>query len=235
MTFARCSGWLRCPPSSRWACWQFGLKADRKPPGHLRRNPLRRDALARLGPNYWRVVALGAAFTLARFSEAFLVLRAQQSGIPVALVPLVMVAMSAVYALSAYPLGALSDRTSHRVMLAWGMGVLIVADLVLGLASHWSAVLVGVLLWGLHLGMTQGLLAAMVAATAPAELRGTAFGMFNLASGAALLVSSGTAGLLWDRWGPASPFYAGALCCALALVGLAFCPMDTRQPPTTWR
>jgi MFS family permease len=181
-------------------------------------NPISRAALARLGPAYWRVVAVGAVFTLARFSEAFLVLRAQQVGIAMSWVPLVMVAMSAVYAASAYPFGKLSDSMSHRRLLALGLLVLVVADLVLAAASGWPVLLIGVALWGVHMGMTQGLLAAMVADTAPADLRGTAYGFFNLLSGVAMLVSSVIAGLLWDGFGSAFTFYAGAGFATLALL-----------------
>ncbi|OJX29387.1 MAG: MFS transporter [Burkholderiales bacterium 68-12] len=199
----------------------FGIREPERPAGGKRTNPIRRDNLRRLGNAYWWVVGVGAVFTLARFSEAFLVLRAQQSGIAVALVPLVMVAMNAVYAASAYPFGKLSDRMSHKTLLAWGLVVLIAADLVLAMDDHWTTVLAGVALWGVHMGMTQGLLATMVAATAPADLRGTAFGFFNLVSGVALLLASTVAGLLWDRYGAAWTFYAGAAFSALALLGLA--------------
>nr|MCU0952990.1 MFS transporter [Burkholderiaceae bacterium] len=166
-------------------------------------NPIRRENLRRLSRRYWYVVAVGAVFTLARFSEAFLVLRAQQVGITAALVPLVMVAMNLVYAASAYPFGALSDRVSHRALLAAGLIMLIAADLVLAFSSGWVGLLAGVALWGVHMGMTQGLLATMVADTAPADLRGTAFGVFNLVSGVAMLAASVIAGLLWDRFGAA--------------------------------
>lgn len=199
----------------------FGIREPERPAGGKRTNPIRRDNLRRLGNAYWWVVGVGAVFTLARFSEAFLVLRAQQSGIAVALVPLMMVAMNAVYAASAYPFGKLSDRMSHKTLLAWGLVVLMAADVVLAVDDHWTTVLAGVALWGVHMGMTQGLLATMVAATAPADLRGTAFGFFNLVSGAALLLASAVAGLLWDRYGAAWTFYAGAAFSALALLGLA--------------
>ncbi|SDX20111.1 Predicted arabinose efflux permease, MFS family [Collimonas sp. OK242] len=186
-----------------------------------RTNPIRRENLKRLGSSYWWVVGVGAVFTLARFSEAFLVLRAQQSGIPIAMVPLVMVAMNIIYALSAYPFGKLSDRMNHRRLLALGLIVLIAADLVLAASTHWGVVLAGVALWGLHLGITQGLLATMVANAAPADLRGTAYGFFNLMSGLAMLLASVLAGLLWDRLGAAFTFYSGAIFCALALAALA--------------
>lgn len=198
----------------------FGLKEPPRSESTPAVNPIRREALARLGGAYWRVVMIGAVFTLSRFSEAFLVLRAQQVGIAAAWVPLVMAAMSLVYASSAYPLGKLSDTVNHGKLLAFGLVVLIAADLVLAGAQHWSVLLAGVLLWGLHMGMTQGLLAAMVARTAPADLRGTAYGFFNLACGLSLLASSAIAGGLWQTFGSAFTFYAGAGFAALTLAGL---------------
>lgn len=197
-----------------------GVREPVSAPGAKRSNPIRRENLVRLSAAYWWVVAIGAVFTLARFSEAFLVLRAQQSGIALALVPLVMVAMNLVYAVSAYPFGKLSDRMSHTQLLAWGLVVLVAADLVLASSSHWAVVLGGVALWGVHMGMTQGLLATMVADTAPADLRGTAYGFFYLVSGLAMLVASGLAGWLWDQYGAAYTFYAGALFSVAALGGL---------------
>ena len=184
------------------------------------RNPIQWETLTRLRSTYWWVVGFGAIFMLARFSEAFLVLRAQHSGIPVALVPLVMVSMNVTYACSAYPFGKLSDQMRHTRLLTLGLLVLIAADLVLATNDHWSVVLVGVGLWGLHLGMTQGLLAAMVADSVPADLRGTAYGFFNLASGVAMLIASVLAGFLWDQLGASFTFYAGAAFCVLALTGL---------------
>jgi MFS family permease len=188
--------------------------------GERRTNPIRRENLQRLPRAYWEIVAIGALFTLARFSEAFLVLRAQQGGMPVAWVPLAMVAMNLVYSLSAYPFGHLSDRIGRTGLLGLGLVVLIGADLVLALGNHWSIVLAGVGLWGLHLGLTQGLLATLVADASPAALRGTAFGVFNLVSGVALLAASAVAGLLWDRLGAAATFHAGAVFCVLTLVAL---------------
>lgn len=208
----------------------FGVREpERHADGAPRTNPIRIDNLRRLGRGYRWVVALGALFTLARFSEAFLVLRAQQGGMPLAWVPLVMVAMNVVYSLSAYPFGRLSDRVSHAKLLASGLAVLIAADLVLASGDHWTIVLAGVLLWGLHMGMTQGLLATMVADTAPEDLRGTAFGFFNLVSGVAMLVASVLAGWLWDALGAAFTFYAGAGFCALTLVALAVAPKAQPQ------
>ncbi|MGZ8950663.1 MAG: MFS transporter [Methylobacter sp.] len=202
----------------------FGIHEPERHKDSKRSNPIRRENLKRLGAPYWWVVGIGAVFTLARFSEAFLVLRAQQGGIPVALVPLVMVAMNLIYALSAYPFGKLSDRMSHTKLLALGLVVLIMADFVLATNDHWGVVLAGVTLWGIHMGITQGLLATMVADTAPTDLRGTAFGFFNLMSGIAMLVASDVAGLLWDQLGASFTFYAGAAFCVVALLGLAWQP-----------
>lgn len=196
----------------------FGVREPTRHQNGKRTNPIRRENLTRLSAPYWRVVGIGAVFTLGRFSEAFLVLRAQQGGIPIALVPLVMVAMNLIYAASAYPFGKLSDRVSHATLLALGLVVLIAADLVLATNDHWAVVLAGVALWGIHMGITQGLLATMVAD--PPDLRGTAYGVFNLVSGIAMLAASVVAGLLWDQLGASSTFYAGAVFCMLALIGL---------------
>jgi len=198
----------------------FGIQEPVHRQTAVRTNPIRRDNLLRLGSAYWWVVGIGALFMLARFSEAFLLLRAQHGGIPIALVPLVMVAMNLIYAVSAYPFGKLSDQMSHLKLLTFGLLVLIAADLVLAMSDHWGVVLLGIGLWGLHMGMTQGLLATMVADTAPADLRGTAYGFFNLASGLAMLIASVLAGFLWDQIGPAFTFYAGAVFCGLAVMGL---------------
>lgn len=187
-------------------------------------NPFKQRNLRRLSFDYWWVVAVGAAFTLARFSEAFLILRAQQVGVPIALVPLVLVAMNIVYSACAYPFGHMSDKVNRQYLLAAGLLVLIMADLVLAYSTHWGALALGVALWGVHMGMTQGLLAAMVAATAPADLRGTAFGLFYLMSGIALLIASTVAGMLWDSFGAAFTFYAGAGFCVLTLVALLSAP-----------
>lgn len=203
----------------------FGVGEPDSPQTNKRSNPIKRENLKRLGVSYWWVVGIGAVFTLARFSEAFLVLRAQQGGIPVAFVPLVMVMMNIVYALSAYPFGKLSDHMSHKALLALGLIFLIAADLVLAISDHWSVVLAGVALWGVHMGMTQGLLATMVADTAPEDLRGTAYGFFNLVSGLAMLLASVLAGLLWDRLGASFTFYTGAMFCVIALIGLSWQPI----------
>ncbi len=208
----------------------FGLKEPHTPIDRPRTNPLRRAQLRKLSSAYWQVVLIGAIFTLARFSEAFLVLKAEEVGTPLALVPLVMVAMHLVYSLSAYPFGALSDRISHRQLLAVGLVVLVLADLALALLPGWFGLAVGVALWGIHMGMTQGLLAAMVAKTAPAELRGTAFGMFNLVSGIALLVASTGAGVLWHFLGSSATFLFGAVACSAALIALACTNTASARP-----
>lgn len=169
-----------------------------------------------------RVVAVAAVFTLARFSEAFLVLRAQSIGLSVVWIPLVMVAMNVAYALAAFPLGALSDRIGRVGLLRVGLVVLVAADLVLAFAADMTTLMIGAVAWGLHMGFTQGIFAAMVADHAPARLRGTAFGVFNLVSGAALFLASLMAGALWDLWGAEATFLAGALfaLATLALLGL---------------
>ncbi|MGH8777870.1 MFS transporter [Paraburkholderia sp.] len=199
----------------------FGVREPARQPGAKRVNPIKLESLKELSRPYWWVVGVGAVFTLARFSEAFLVLRAMQGGVPIALVPLVMVAMNVVYSLSAYPFGKLADSVSHTRLLAVGLVVLIVSDIVLAHSNSWAFVLIGVALWGLHMGLTQGLLATMVAHSAPPELKGTAFGFFNLMSGLAMLVASVVAGELWDKFGASSTFYAGAGFCLVTLLALA--------------
>lgn len=196
----------------------LGVHEPERPAGTPRTNPIRRDNLRRLSRRYWWVVGIGAVFTLARFSEAFLVLRAQQGGLPLAWVPLVLIVMNLIYALGAYPCGKLADAVNHRTLLAWGLGLLIGADVLLAWSDRGGFVWAGVVLWGLHMAMTQGLLATMVADTAPADLRGTAFGMFNLVSGLAMLLASVLAGLLWDQWGARFTFVAGAGFSLLALL-----------------
>jgi len=184
------------------------------------RFPLHRAELARLGRGYWLVIAVATVFTLARFSEAFLVLRAQAVGLPIMLVPAVLVVMNVVYALAAYPAGILADRGGRHRVLVIGLVLLVAADLVLALMPGLAGVAVGVALWGLHMGFTQGLLATLVADTSPPELRGTAFGVFNLLTGIALLAASVVAGLLWDSLGAQATFMAGAAFAVVALLGL---------------
>jgi len=184
------------------------------------RMPLHRDELRRLGATYWWVVAVAAVFTLARFSEAFLILRAQSIGFSVTVIPVVLVVMSLAYSLSAYPVGVLSDRVNRTTLLAIGLALLLGADLALAFASDIVWVGVGVVLWGLHMGFTQGLLTTLIAESAPPELRGTAFGVFNLVTGIALLLASVVAGALWDMTGPRGTFLAGAAFTMMTLAGL---------------
>ena len=174
------------------------------------------------------MVGIGAVFTLARFSEAFLVLRAHQGGLGLAWTPLVLVAMNLIYAAFAYPFGKLADRVSHTTLLAWGLVLLIGADALLAYSNQGAWVWGGIALWGLHMAMTQGLLATMVADTAPADLRGTAYGFFNLMSGLAMLVASALAGLLWDQWGASFTFVAGIVFSIAALLLLWLRPSPAK-------
>ncbi len=186
--------------------------------------------LLHVGAAYWRLVVIAAVLTLARFSEAFLLLRAENVGLAIKFVPFIFVIMNVVYAFSAYPAGVLSDRMGRRGLIAIGCAFLIAADSMLALATNIWTVMVGVVFWGLHMGLTQGLLSAMVTDTTKPELRGAAFGVFNLVSGIAMLFASLVAGLLWDRFGPAATFVAGAGFTAIALVGII---IGVRPRPAT--
>lgn len=186
----------------------------------VRRIPLSRTELSRLPAAFWRVVLFAGVLTLARFSDAFLVLRAQSVGTPLPWIPVVMIVMNVVYAGAAFPAGIAADRMSRRTLLGAGVALLIAADVVLAVADGPAAVMGGVVLWGLHMALTQGLLSALVADHAPADLRGTAFGVFHLASGVFLLVASGLAGVLWSSLGPGATFAAGAAFTAIAGAGL---------------
>ncbi|MFZ1105236.1 MAG: MFS transporter [Hyphomicrobiaceae bacterium] len=198
----------------------FGVQEPERPPGLRQvKSPLSRGELERLGGAYWSVVAVAMVFTLARFSEAFLLLKAQSAGLPVMLVPAVMVVMNLVYALAAYPAGVASDNGSRTRVLFIGLSSLLMADLVLAFSSEVVGVMIGVGLWGLHMGFTQGLLSTLVADTAPAELRGTAFGMYNLLTGLALLAASIIAGALWDWIGPQATFLTAAAFTSVSLLG----------------
>jgi MFS family permease len=199
---------------------------ERRPGQRQLRAPLRPRDLGLVGAAYWGITAVGAVFTLARFSEAFLILRARSLGLPLPLIPLVLVVMSLAYSLSAYPAGRLSDRTDRMTILIVGLTLLIAADVVLAFATGLFGLGAGLILWGLHMGFTQGLLASLVAETAPAELRGTAFGLFNLVTGVALLLASAIAGTLWDLVGPSGAFLAGAAWATLAAAGVL--PMRAR-------
>ena len=184
------------------------------------RNHLTLSDAKRLSLRYWLVVALGAVFTLARFSEAFLILRAQDVGLAIGYVPVIMIVMNVVYSIFAYPAGAAADRFSARILLLCGLGILVTADIVLAIAASPGIALLGAAFWGLHMAFTQGLLSKLVADTAPTDLRGTAFGIFNLVSGVALLLASVIAGALWSMFGASATFIAGASFAALAAMGL---------------
>jgi predicted MFS family arabinose efflux permease len=185
-----------------------------------RKLPLNREDLGRLGSRYWWVVAIGLAFTLARFSEAFLILRGEASGLPPMWAPAVLVVMGVAFSLSAYPAGVLSDRMRKTDLLLIGVALLIAADLVLAFVPGLLGLGLGVALWGLHMGFTQGLFNVLIADNAPAELRGTAFGMFHLLTGIALLLASVIAGVLWDTIGFQGTFAAGAIFAVLTGAGL---------------
>ena len=184
------------------------------------RMPFQYSELSRLGGAYGKVLAVATVFTLARFSEAFLVLRAQSDGLALMFIPVVLVVMNVAYSLSAYPVGVLSDRVDRVTILFAGILLLIAADAIFALLPGMAGLMIGTALWGLHMGFTQGSFAALIADTAPPELRGTAFGIFNLATGIALLLASIVAGLLWDKVGPQGTFLAGAAFASVALVGL---------------
>lgn len=199
----------------------FGVQEpEKKNNGNGNKFVINRQELKNLGKPFWWVVGVGAVLTMARFSEAFLVLRAQSEGMPEAWLPSVMVVMSLVYAAAAYPAGRLSDRMDRRFILLIGTGILVFADLVLAFAGTVGAVIFGVALWGLHMGLSQGLLASLVADTTPENWRGTAFGVFNFISGFVLLAASALAGYLWQIVGPEATFLAGAVFTAIAFVGL---------------
>ena len=200
------------------ALLMWGVHEPEKPLMPKRVNPISRANLARLSPAYWWVVGVGAVFTLARFSEAFLVLRANQGGLAMAWTPVVLISMNVVYAACAYPFGKLADQLPHTQLLGWGLLLLIGADALLAASNSGPVFWAGVALWGLHMAMTQGLLAAMVADTAPADLRGTGYGFFNLLSGLAMLVASGLAGWLWQTFGASTTFVAGIGFAGVALL-----------------
>ncbi|NND37329.1 MAG: MFS transporter [Gammaproteobacteria bacterium] len=197
----------------------FVHEPKRDDAGGEAKSPVRARDIGQLGSEYWVTVAISAVLMLAGFSEAFLVLRAQDLGLSLALIPVVFIVMNVVYAFAAYPAGILSDRFGRPGLIVAGFVVIILADIVLALATGIWVVLLGVMLWGLYLGLTQGVLSAMVADSAPERLRGTAFGMFNLVSGIALLLASAIAGWLWDAYGAPAPFIASAVFAGLALIG----------------
>ena len=185
---------------------------------HRLRSPIHPRELRRFSGAYWWVVVLGAVFSLSRFSEAFLILRGQQSGLSLTWAPLVMVVMSASYAVSAYPAGKRSDRTPRTTMLGISLVPLILAHIVLARTETVVALLVGVALWGLHMGFSQGTLSALVADATPRNLKGTAFGVFNLVCGVAMIPSNWLAGWLWQAHGAQTAFYVGAALATATLV-----------------
>jgi MFS family permease len=209
------------PAAASVALLLFAVREPAAAKSQGRTNPIRRENLRRFSRQYWWVVGIAAVFTLARFSEAFLVLRAQQGGLATAWAPLVLIAMNLVYSVGAYPFGKLSDTMNHKTLLGAGLAMLIAADILLAMAGQGPLLWGGIALWGLHMAMTQGLLSAMVAEASPMDLHGSAFGFFNLVSGIAMLIASALAGWLWDQWGPAATFVAGAVLAALAGGALA--------------
>ncbi len=202
----------------------FVREPEAGPASPRRRIPLSPAELARLPRRFWLVLAFASVLTLARFSEAFLVLRAQDVGLTLVWIPAVMIVMNVVYAATSIPAGIAADRMSRRSLLLLGLGVLVAADLVLAHATGAAETFVGAALWGLHMGLTQGLLSALIADTAPADLRGTAFGVFNLVTGLFLLLASALAGLFWSLYGPGVTFIAGAMFTVVAAVGLVAAP-----------
>jgi MFS family permease len=199
-------------------------ESDAPRTGRAPRLPFTREGFNALGSAYWRIVAVGGLLMLARATEAFLVLRASSLGLSDTWVPAVMVVMSLAFTLIAWPAGAWSDRRDRRVVLAAGLILLVVADCVLATASGIPALMIGVAIWGLHMGLTQGVLTAMIADRAPGALRGTAFGVFNLASGVCLLIAGAVAGLWWDGMGPSAPFWFGAAVAVLCLPLVVWLP-----------
>jgi MFS family permease len=192
-----------------------------QPGGERRRFPVKRAELVRLGVEFWWLVGIATLLTLSRFSEAFLLLAAQHVGMAVTLIPTILVLMNITYAASAYPFGRLADRVSRPTLLAMGIIFLITADIVLATAQGVWQVMLGAAVWGIHMGATQGLLSAIIASVVPPDLRGTAFGLYSLVTGTALLAASVIAGLLWTAVGPAATFTTGAVFAVLAVVGLA--------------
>ena len=198
----------------------IGVREPARGTSEVKRPAPRLSDVLRMETAFWGVVIVASMLTLARFSEAFLLLRAHDVGVRFALVPMVLVAMNVAYAMAAYPAGVLADRFGRRVVVSSGILFLVIADLILAFGSTISMMLLGVVFWGLHMGFTQGLFAALVADTAPAHLRGSAFGLFNLAIGIAMLAASVIAGALWDRHGPQATFLAGAGFTVLSLLGV---------------
>lgn len=204
------------------ACIVFGVEEpEKKSDGKKKTFPIQKRELVKLPKSFWIVVAFASAFTLARFSEAFLLLRADNLGLDAWLTPAILITMNIVYAASAYPVGNLSDRIGKSGLLAGGIAMLVIADLTLALGTNLYWTFAGTAIWGLHMGMTQGLLSALVADVAPTDLRGTAFGIFHLLTGITLLIASTLAGWLWTAYGPTETFLAGAVFAGISLAGFA--------------
>ncbi|MGH9626873.1 MAG: MFS transporter [Bryobacteraceae bacterium] len=217
--------WIAVIPAfASLALMMFAVPEPERPDDAASRlkSPLALTELRRLGHTYWWLLVIATVFSLARFSEAFLVLRAQSIGLPVMLVPVVLLVMNVVYAAAAYPAGILSDKMDRLSVLLIGFGCLIAADVFLALSTDLAGIMFGVALWGLHMAFTQGILATLIADSAPVDLRGTAYGIFNLGGGIALLAASIVAGALWDASGPQVTFLAGAAFTGAALVGLLY-------------
>ena len=186
---------------------------------------IRRSDLALLTVPFWWAIAIAAIFSLARFSPAFLVLKAHDVHVDAAFVPIILVAMYLAYSAASYPFGILADRINRHLQLGIGAVTLIAADLTLaGARTVWMTVL-GAALWGLQMGVTQGLLSAAIADAAPERLRGTAFGIYDLAVGASTFVASAGAGTLWMLGGPTGTFVAGASLAAGAIMILLLRPI----------
>ena len=225
--------WVACIPALLTI---FVLVVGVQEPAHVPKQAASRNPFAdfRMGDyprEFWALVVLVLMFTLMRFSEAFLVLRARDAGLSTPWIPLTLVVMSATYLLTAYPAGKLSDRISRHLLLAIGCVVMLAADLVLAFAPSLGWVMAGIALWGVHMGLTEGLIAALTADYAPAGLRGTAFGVVNLARGVMLLVASALAGGLWSLYGAVATFATGAiLAVASAVMALAMRSRSSDTP-----
>jgi MFS family permease len=211
--------WFACVPALlAVAILAFGIQEPKALGAAARKPGLNLSTAKSLGGNFWLVTVAAAFLMLARFSEAFLIIKASEVGLSARYIPLVLVVMSVVYSLTSYPVGVLSDQFGRRGLLLLGLVALLVSDVVLGYSTSINAVFIGIALWGLHMGLTQGLLSAMVADAAPADLRGTAFGIFSLVSGVVVLVASALAGYLWDVGGSRATFMAGAAFTVLAIL-----------------
>jgi MFS family permease len=198
------------------------LPNHHEPRSHL---PLRHGDLAALPKPFWWIIVIASLFSLARFSQAFLVLKAHDAGVDVAYVPLMLVVTFLVFSSTAYPFGILADRIDRRLQLAAGAVILLLAHIVLATADTIWLTILGGALWGLQLGATQGLLGAAIADTAPDDLRGTAFGIYDMAIGAATFAASAGAGLLWMAGGAATAFGAGACIATAAVLTLLLRPL----------